>query len=174
MAKTKKALKTANEGLGAGLRRELKKLIDGGQAHATFDDAVKEMPAKLRGVALEGLPYSAWQILEHLRIAQRDILDFSTNEDGSYKPRRWPQDYWPKQAAPPSAGAWDKSIKAIRADRTAFEKLLKAAGDEELVKPFAWGEGQTLLREALLIADHTAYHSGELIVVRRMLGAWKK
>ena len=165
--------KTATNTLGKELRRELIALLDGGKAHASFDDAVKDFPAKLRGVVPEGLPYSGWQIVEHLRIAQRDILDFSTNEDGSYKPSRWPQDYWPKQAAPPSAGAWDKSIKAIRADRTAFEKLLKAAGDEELVKPFAWGEGQTLLREALLMADHMAYHVGELIVLRRMLGAWK-
>jgi len=155
------------------LRQELKKLLDGGQAHAAFEVAVKGMPVKLRGVTLERLPYSAWQIVEHIRIAQRDILDYCRNDDGSYKPRKWPQDYWPKQAEPPSAGAWDKSIKSIRADRAAFEKLLKKASDEELVKPFAWGEGQTLLREALLIADHVAYHVGELIVLRRLLGAWK-
>ena len=173
MANSKKVLKTADEGLGKGLRQELKKLIDGGQAHATFEDAVKELPAKLRGVALEGLPYSAWQIVEHLRIAQRDILDFSRNEDGSYKPRKWPQEYWPKQAEPPNAGAWSNTIKAIRTDRVEFEKLLKAASDDELVKPFAWGDGQTLLREALLMADHMAYHVGELIVLRRLLGAWK-
>jgi hypothetical protein len=172
MTTTKKTQATKN-GLGIGLRQELKKLLDGGQAHATFDDAVKEMPVKLRGVALEGLPYSAWQIVEHIRIAQRDILDFSRNEDGSYKPRKWPQEYWPKQAVPPNAGAWSKSIKNIRVDRLAFEKLLKKSSDEELVKPFAWGEGQTLLREALLIADHMAYHAGELIVLRRLLGAWK-
>jgi len=174
MTKTKKTLKTANEGLGAGLRQELKKLIEGGQAHATLDDAVKSMPVKLRGIVPVGLPYSAWQIVEHIRIAQRDILDFSRNEDGSYKHRKWPQDYWPKLAVPPSAAAWEKSIKVVRADRAAFEKLLKAASDEELVKPFAWGDGQTLLREALLVADHMAYHVSELIVVRRLLGAWKK
>jgi hypothetical protein len=173
MAKTKKSRKTANEGLGIGLRRELKKLIDGGQAHATFDAAVKSMPVKLRGLALEGLPYSAWQIVEHIRIAQRDILDFSRNKDGSYQPRKWPADFWPKRAEPPSAGAWNESIKAIRVDRAEFEKLLKAASDEELVKPFVWGDGQTLLREVLLMADHMAYHVGELIVLRRLLGAWK-
>jgi len=174
MTKTKKVLKVANDSLTKGLRQELKKLIDGGQAHATFNDAVKAMPVKLRGVTPAGLPYSAWQIVEHIRIAQRDILDFSRNEDGRYEPRKWPQDYWPKRAVPPSAAAWAKSIKAVGADRAAFEKLLKAASDEELVKPFTWGDGQTLLREALLLADHTAYHVGELIVLRRLLAAWKK
>jgi len=174
MTKTKKVLKVANDSLTKGLRQELKKLIDGGQAHATFNDAVKAMPVKLRGVTPAGLPYSAWQIVEHIRIAQRDILDFSRNDDGRYKPRKWPQDYWPKRAVPQSTAAWAKSIKAVRADRAAFEKLLKAASDEELVKPFAWGDGQTLLREALLLADHMAYHVGELIVLRRLLDAWKK
>jgi hypothetical protein len=174
MKRSKNAPKAANEGLGNGLRQELKKLIDGGQAHASFEDAVRSMPVKLRGQVPEGLPYSAWQIVEHIRIAQRDILDYCRNEDGSYKPRKWPESYWPKDAAPRSAGAWGKSIKAIHTDRAAFEKLLKAASDEELVRQFAWGHGQTLLREALLIADHTAYHVGELIVLRRLLGAWKK
>jgi hypothetical protein len=174
MAKTKKSLKSASEELGKGLRSELKKLLDGGQAHATFEDSVKSMPVKLRGVVPDGLPYSVWQIVEHIRIAQRDILDFSRNEDGSYKPRKWPDDYWPKTAAPPSAAAWEKSIKAINADRSAFEKLLVKASDDDLVTPFAWGEGQTLLREALLVVDHMAYHVGELIVLRRLLGAWKK
>jgi uncharacterized damage-inducible protein DinB len=125
-------------------------------------------------VVAEGLPYSAWQIVEHIRIAQRDILEFSDNEDGGYKPRRWPEAYWPKSPEPPSEAAWDESIGQIQADREAFETLLKAASDAALVAPFAWGDGQTLLREALLIADHDAYHTGELIVLRRLLGAWKK
>jgi len=172
MAKTKKILKTVSQDLGKGLRQELKKLLDGGQAHATFEDAVRAMPAKLRGVMPDGLPYSAWQIVEHIRIAQRDILDFCRNEDGSYKPRKWPKDYWPKNAAP-AVGAWERSIKAVRTDQAAFEKLLMEASDEELVMPFAWGSGQTLLHEALLVADHMAYHVGELIVMRRFLGAWK-
>jgi len=164
----------AKKTLGTELRRELIALLDGGQAHATFEDAVKDFPAKLRGVVPEGLPYSAWQIVEHLRIAQRDILEFSDNADGSYKHMKWPDDYWPKDAEPPDARAWDQSLEAIRADRKAFDKLVHGADDAELVKAFAWGEGQTLLREALLIADHSAYHTGELIVVRRLLGAWKK
>jgi uncharacterized damage-inducible protein DinB len=164
----------ADKTLGNAVRRQLAQLLEGGQAHATFADAVKGMPVKLRGAVPKGLPYSAWQIVEHIRIAQRDILDFSCNSDGSYKPRKWPDEYWPKNAEPPSRTAWTKCIQQIDEDREAFEKLLKKADDAELAKPFAWGNGQTLLREALLIADHAAYHTGELIVLRRLLGAWKK
>ncbi|MEO7027861.1 MAG: DinB family protein [Acidobacteriaceae bacterium] len=160
--------------LGRQLRRELIALLDGGQAHATFDEALKDFPVKLRGTVPEGLPYSGWQIVEHLRIAQRDILDFSNNSEGNYKSLKWPDDYWPKAAAPPSEKAWDDSLKQIRADRKVFDKLLQDADDAELVKSFEWGDRQTVLREALLIADHNAYHTGELVVVRRLLGAWKK
>jgi hypothetical protein len=160
--------------LGQALRKQLQALLDGGQAHATFDEAVKDFPAKLRGVVPEGLPYSGWQILEHIRITQRDILDFSSNTDGNYKELKWPEEYWPKSAEPGSAEAWEHSIARIREDRKAFEKLLKSADDAELVAPFAWGDGQNLLRQALLLADHDAYHLGELIVLRRLVGAWKK
>jgi uncharacterized damage-inducible protein DinB len=165
----------AEVSLGQALRKQLLALLDGGQAHATFDDAVKDFPAKLRGAVPERLPYSAWQVIEHIRIAQRDMLDFSNNSDGSYKPLAWPDEYWPKNPEPTSTDAWEQSIQHVREDRTAFEKLLKAADDAALVTPFAWGDGhQSLLREAFLIADHTAYHTGELIVLRRLLGAWKK
>jgi DinB superfamily len=160
--------------LGQALRKQLQALLDGGQAHATFDEAVKDFPARLRGVVPEGLPYSGWQILEHIRLAQRDILEFSRNADGRYKEKKWPEEYWPKAAEPPSAEAWEHSIAQIREDRKAFEKLLKSADDVELVAPFAWGDGQNLLRQALLLADHDAYHLGELVVVRRLVGAWKK
>lgn len=155
------------------LRKQLYELLQGGQAHASFDDAVKDFPAELRGKVPENLPYSAWQLLEHLRIAQRDILDFSAPPTGGYQPLEWPEAYWPKSAEPPSAHAWDHSIAAIRKDREHFEALiLKPEGD--LFKPFRWGNGQNLLREALLIADHAAYHIGELIVLRRLLGIWHK
>ncbi len=159
--------------LGTELRRELITLLDGGKAHATFDAAAKGLATKLRGEVPEGLPYSAWQIVEHLRIAQRDILDFCDNGDGSYKPMKWPDDYWPKEAAPQDEKAWEKSLAAIKADRKAFDKLLHNADDAELVQPFPWGDGQNLLHEALLIADHNAYHTGELIVLRRLLRAWE-
>ena len=169
-----KAVSETRTKLGSELRKQVAALMDGGQAHATFDDAVRGFPPKLQGVVPEGLPYSGWQILEHLRIAQRDILDFSRNTDGSYKPLKWPEEYWPKEAEPPSPAAWNKTVVQVREDREAFEQLLREASEEELVAPFPWGEGQSLLREAFLIADHTAYHVGEMVVLRRLLGAWKK
>ena len=160
--------------LGGELRRQLKTLLAGGQAHATFDQAVKDMPSKLRGVVPEGLPYSAWQLLEHMRIAQRDILDFSRNHDGRYRELKWPDEYWPKSPEPPDDAAWQKSVDHICSDRNQFDKLVDSTDDRELVKPFSWGKGQNLLREAFLIADHEAYHVGELVLLRRLLGAWKK
>jgi uncharacterized damage-inducible protein DinB len=159
--------------LAVALKEQLRALLEGGQAHATFEDAVSGFPEKLRGMVPEGLPYSAWQILEHIRIAQRDILDFCNNSDGSYQERKWPEEYWPKSAAPPSTDAWERSVAQVGEDRKVFEQLLDSADESALVRPFAWGDGQSLLREALLIADHAAYHVGEMIVVRRLLGAWK-
>lgn len=152
------------------LLKQVEALLQGGQAHAGLDAAVAGMPYELQGVVAERLPYSAWQILEHLRIAQRDILDFSTNADGhGYKPREWPDSYWPTDAVPPDTKAWDRTVAALVEDRQSFFALLRTG---DLITPFAWGEGQTLLREALLIADHNAYHVGELIVLRRLLDAW--
>jgi hypothetical protein len=168
-----KAAQSERHSLGGELRRQLKALLDGGQAHATFAQAVKDMPAKLQGVVPEGTPYSAWQLLEHMRLAQRDILDFSRNEDGSYRQLKWPDEYWPKNPEPPNARAWQKSVEQIREDRKIFEKLINSADDSNLVKPFPWGDGQNLLRQALLLADHEAYHVGELVLLRRLLGAWK-
>jgi len=157
----------------AELVKQLVALLDGGQAHATFEDAVADFPEKLRGVVPDGLPYSAWQLLEHLRIAQRDILNFSAPPTGGYHGLKWPDAYWPKEKAPGSANAWDDSVAEVLADRDKFKALLTKKG-VDLYKPFLWGQGQNLLREALLIADHAAYHIGELIVLRRLLGAWKK
>lgn len=155
------------------VKDQLIKLLDGSQAHATFEAAVADFPVALRGVVPEGLPYSAWQIVEHIRIAQHDILTFSDNADGSYKPMKWPEDYWPKEAEPPTQSAWDEAIAGVLRDRKSLEALLQASSDTGLVEPFAWGEGQTLFREALLVIDHAGYHTGELIVLRRLLGAWK-
>jgi hypothetical protein len=155
------------------LRGQLAALLEGGQAHATFEDAVKDFPAYLRGVVPNGLPYSAWQILEHIRIAQQDILNFSAPPTGGYHALKWPEAYWPQEAAPDSDAAWESSVAAIKEDREKFKALILKP-EADLSKPFRWGTGQNLLREALLIADHNAYHIGELVVLRRLLGAWKK
>jgi hypothetical protein len=160
-------------GIDEELRKQLVALLDGGQAHATFEDAVADFPVKLRGVIPDGLPYSAWEILEHIRIAQKDILDFSAPPTGGYLAMKWPEAYWPKGPDPVSAEAWDRAVAAIEADREKFKALIVRPG-VDLAKPFLWGTGQNLLREALLIADHNAYHVGELIVLRRLLGAWHK
>jgi hypothetical protein len=157
---------------GDELRKQLAALLDGGQAHAKFEDAAANLPLELRGVVPDGLPYSAWQIVEHIRITQRDILNFSAPPTGGYHGLKWPEEYWPKDAAPATSDAWDRSIAAIAVDREKFKELI-ARPEADLTKPFLWGTGQNLLREALLIADHTAYHTGELIVLRRLLGAWK-
>jgi len=150
---------------------QLLALLRGGQAHAGFDAAVKDFPAEDRGKVPANLPYSSWQILEHLRIAQSDILNFSAPPTGGYHGMKWPEDYWPKSAEPPTPHSWDQTIAAIRSDQAKFEALLTRP-NVDLYKPFLWGTGQNLLREALLIADHNAYHLGELIVIRRLLGNW--
>src|ERR1700734_2114807 len=157
----------------AELRKQILDLLHGGQAHVTFDDAIKAFPAEHRATVPPNLPYSAWQLLEPLRIAQRDILNFSAPPTGGYHPLQWPEEYWPKSPAPPSAHAWDASIATIRKDLEHFEALITKP-DSDLFKPFRWGDGQNLLREALLMADHTAYHLGELVVLRRLLGIWHK
>ncbi len=156
---------------GDPLIQQLLALLDGGQAHTSLEAAVADLPERLRGVVPPSLPYSAWQLAEHLRITQRDILEFSAPPPGGYRHLDWPAAYWPAQAVPPEPESWDRTLAAIRSDREAFEALLTQPG-ADLYTPFAWGEGQNLLREALLIADHNSYHTGELIVLRRLLGAW--
>lgn len=171
MAKTTESA-AQNSGIEE-LQKQLLSLLRGGQAHVTFDEVIADFPAKHRGTVPANLPYSAWQILEHLRITQRDILDFSAPPTGGYQPIEWPDGYWPKSPEPPSAQAWDATIAAIRKDSELFEALITKP-NADLYKPFRWGEGQNLLREALLIADHNAYHLGELVIVRRLLGIWPK
>jgi hypothetical protein len=153
------------------IQKQLLALLRGGQAHVTFDDAVEDFPADKQGLVPEGLPYSAWQIVEHIRITQRDILDFCSPPTGGYQPMEWPAGYWPESAQPGSNSAWEASIRAIHKDLEAFEGLITRP-KVDLYKPFLWGEGQNLLREALLIADHTSYHVGELVVLRRLLKVW--
>jgi hypothetical protein len=139
-------------------------------AHAGFDSAVKDFPAHLRGAKPPGAPHSAWQLLEHLRIAQHDILDFSRNPD--YRELRWPDDYWPTSEAPPSPDDWDRSIAAFHRDAGEMAALLAEPG-ADLFAPIPHGSGQTLLREALVLGDHNSYHIGQLVLLRRLLGAWK-
>jgi hypothetical protein len=152
------------------LRKELDRLLSGKGAHADFDAAVTGIPAKLRGVRPEGAAHSAWELLEHIRIAQWDMLEFS--RDPKHDSPKWPEGYWPKSAEPPSPDAWEKSVKACRHDLSEMRKLV-ANPDSDLFTAFAHGEGQTLLREALQLADHNAYHVGELVLLRRLLGTWK-
>jgi hypothetical protein len=150
------------------LREHVLFLLAGGGAHATFDQIVKDFPPDLRGKKPHSLPYSAWQLLEHIRLAQADILNFCVNS--SYSEPSWPDQYWPKAAAPDSDSAWDKSIRDYRRDLAEIEKLVRT---RDLFEKIPWGSGQTYLREALLVADHTAYHLGEIVTIRRLLGAWK-
>ena len=152
------------------IRDHLAHALDWGEAHTTFEGAVADLPPDLRGRAPAGLPYSPWQLLEHLRITQHDILDFCRNPN--YHELDWPGDYWPTSAAPPSAKAWDESLRRYREDRAALQALARNPAIE-LTAPIPHGTGQTYLRELLLAADHASYHLGELIVVRRLLVAWK-
>lgn len=166
----KAAIKTISPELEE-TRKQLLALLKGGQAHVDFDTVVNDFPVELRGTVPDGLPYSAWQLLEHLRITQLDILNFSSPPTGGYQHIKWPDDYWPKSVTPPTANSWDQSIAAIHSDLEKFQTLITRP-EADLYKPFRWGDGQNLLREALLIADHTAYHLGELVVLRRLLAAW--
>lgn len=154
----------------AVLREQLSRFQNWREAHADFEAAVADLAPNLRGVAPPGLPYSPWQLVEHLRLTQADILEFCRNID--YVEQQWPDDYWPKSPAPPDAQAWDASIAAFRRDRAALQELIKDPGCDLFAKVPA-GTGQTFLREFLLVADHTAYHVGQLVAVRRLLGAWE-
>jgi DinB superfamily len=152
------------------LREHLVKLLNGGNAHADFKAAMKDFPAELRGKTPKGAEHSPWELLEHMRIAQWDILDFSRNLN--YKARKWPDDYWPGTAAPPEAKAWDRSMRAFGKD---LKEMCALVSDEktDLFAKIPHGDGQTILREALLVADHNAYHLGQMVLLRRLLGAWK-
>ena len=151
------------------LRQHLVYLLQGGGAHATFDEVIAGIPAKLRGRKPADLPHSLWMLLEHMRIAQWDILEFSRNP--KHVSPKWPEGYWPRTEAPPSAAAWSASIKKFRQDLKAMQNLVKNP-KTDLFARIPWGDGQTILREALLVADHNAYHLGQILAARRLLGAW--
>ena len=152
------------------LRDHLLELLRGGSAHLRFDEAIEGLPADLRGTKHQELPHTAWQLLEHLRITQRDILDFSRNPD--YAHIKWPDDYWPKTAAPPDDAAWNRSVDQFRQDLKAMQDLV-ADPKTDLYAKIPWGDGQTILREAMLVADHNAYHIGQIVSLRQALGAWQ-
>lgn len=157
------------------LRKHLLYLLTKGGAHATFEDAVKNVPSAARGKKPEGAAHTLWELLEHMRIAQWDIWEFSrprSSKAAKHKSPKWPKGYWPKTPAPPNAKAWDKSIKDFLADRDAMCKLIEKKSTD-LFAEIPRGEGQTILREAMLMADHNAYTVGEIVLTRRLLGVWK-
>jgi len=153
------------------LRQHLFYLLKDGGAHAKFEDVITDFPARLRGQRVPNFPHTAWMLLEHMRIAQWDILEFSRNR--KHVSPKWPEGYWPKSETPPSVAAWTKSISAFRKDLKAMEGLISDP-KTDLYAPLPWGDGQTVLREALLVADHSAYHLGQLVTLRRLLGAWEE
>jgi len=164
----KKSKPTANQ--DRSLRQHLLDLLRGGAAHAKYEDVVKDFPVELQGQKPAGLPHSPWMLLEHLRIAQRDILDFSRNAAHISPP--WPAGYWPTMETPPDDAAWNESIRKFRRDLKAMEGLV-ADPKTDLFARIPWGDGQTILREVLVLADHNAYHLAQLVDARRLLGAWK-
>lgn len=167
-ANQRKPKKTPRTDSNATLREHVAELLTGGHAHVTFDAAIAGLPADLRNRAPKGLPHSPWRLLEHLRLAQWDIVAFST--DKTHVSPAWPGGYWPTEDA--TEASWRRSVRRFREDLEAMRALV-ADPATDLFARIPWGDGQTVLREALLVADHNAYHIGELVVVRRMLGAWK-
>ena len=155
----------------ASLRKRLVELLQGGEAHVGISDALADFPAEKRAVYANGLEHTAWQLLEHIRLAQWDILEFS--RDPKHVSPDFPDGYWPKTPGPHDDAAWTKSLQTVASDLRATIRLV-ANSRTDLHRPFPWGDGQTLLREALLLADHNAYHIGQIVDVRRALGIWKK
>jgi hypothetical protein len=151
-----------------GLFEHLENLLRGRGAHMSFDAALEGWPAALRGRKVDGVPYTAWQLLEHVRIAQWDILEFS--RDARHVSPEFPDGYWPSSESPPDEAAWESSLSDFRSDLEAMLGLVRSEG-ERLLQPIPHGSGQTLLREALVLADHNAYHLGQLVLLRRLLGA---
>lgn len=151
-------------------RQIIAKAIDWEEGHASLDAAANDVPSDLRGRRPEGSPHSVWELLDHIRRTQADLVDFMTNED--YVAPSWPADYWPEPLAVPTTAAWEKCLTQIHSDHEELKRLaLRESLD--LTTEIPWGEGQTYLRCILLIIDHTSYHVGQMVIVRRLLGAWK-
>jgi len=155
-----------NDSLDTQLRQQLVKHLEGGEAFIPVDEIVDRMPFEKIGIIPENLPYSFWQQFYHLRYAQCDILDFCRNPD--YTPVKWPDDYWPNEPAPKNQREWRETIDAYFSERAEMAELI-ANPANDLTKPIPHGEGQTLLREVLLIIEHTAYHTGQMLVILRLL-----
>ncbi|MEW4526189.1 DinB family protein [Maioricimonas sp. JC845] len=151
------------------LRENLLELLRGGGAHLTFDQALEHLPPGYQGAKVPGSPHTPWRIVEHMRIAQWDILEFSRNPE--HVSPDFPDGYWPPDNAPPTPTAWDESVAAFRADLQAMQDLV-ADPQTDLLAPIPHGDGQTILREAMLVADHNAYHLGQLVMLMRALGVW--
>jgi hypothetical protein len=171
MKNAAKITKTKDRSRDRELRRHMLELLSGGEAHAKFEAVVSGIPSKLRGTKPAGFLHSAWMLLEHMRIAQWDILEFSRNP--KHVSPDWPAGYWPQTEAPRSAASWDQGVEQFRRDLSAMQELVEGS-KTDLFAPIPWGDGQTILREALLIADHNAYHLGQLVDLRRVLGVWPK
>ncbi len=152
------------------VRDHLFKLLKGRQAHVNFEMVLADFPEELQGKRPEGIPYSGWELLEHLRIAQWDILEFS--RDSQHVSPQFPEGYWPESPEPPDKGAWEHSSSSFQKDLLAMVELVRDP-TTDLYGPILHGTGQTILREALLVADHNAYHLGQLVLIRRLLGIWK-
>ncbi|HXO04743.1 MAG TPA: DinB family protein [Candidatus Sulfotelmatobacter sp.] len=151
------------------LREQLRKLLSWGEAHTDFKTAIDGLPKAQRGERPPGSPHSAWELLEHLRIAQWDILNFC--QDPKHVSPAWPSGYWPKTPNPPSDAAWQQSVEAFEKDNRAMGKLVMDS-KQDLLAPIPHGSGQTILRQVLLLADHNSYHLGQFVLVRRLLGDW--
>ena len=155
----------------SSLQQHVINLLNFEGAHVGFDQSVRGLGAELRGKKIKGFPHTAWQLLEHMRIAQWDILEFSRNS--KHVSPKWPDGYWPQSSAPADEEAWKKSIAAFRRDLEEVKKLVSQGDEQQLCARIPHGDGQTLLREALLVADHNSYNLGQLVMLRKMFGAWK-
>jgi hypothetical protein len=164
-AKKKAAPRSASS--DQALRHQLVALLKGDQAHADFDSSIGDWPIQLAGVKVANFPHTAWMLLEHMRLAQWDLLEFSRNP--KYVARKWPEEYWPTSEAPPSEKAWTASIAAFKKDLKAVEDLVTNS-KTDLNWQIPWGDRQTILREILLVADHNSYHLGQLVMLRKSIG----
>ncbi|HVH68336.1 MAG TPA: DinB family protein [Gemmatimonadales bacterium] len=153
------------------LRDHVVALLGESHAHITFNDAIADLPAPLRGAKPPGQPFTPWRLLEHIRISQWDIVEFT--KSAKHVSPKWPAGYWPASDAPPDPAAWDKSVAQVERDLKEMQRLVRDP-KVDLFGRIPHGTGQTPLREALVLADHNAYHVGQLVLLRRLIGAWKE